>query len=820
MTEKNKEDLDPEFGGGGDPWGEQDEDEFVVDAYKKKSKSPGKMKKSETERVVCGQPSPHTTHLQSSYACRLPKFWGIVRKIHTSEKSVNAENNYAIVEKFITLYFNPKDTTILSEYAFHRLCPTYRFGTCNNKNSYYKLNKCRWEVVTNLSQFHHSVIKMYKETIRKIIDEITTREVCQNRLPDLEKWLKQFDTSEYVNKVRKYAKEAFEIEENYESYGLTVPSEFGNSLDKNGFLLGFNNGIYDLKNFKFYTENEIPSDFHVSMTVGFDFPRETNPEHLRQRDEIKKLFFDKVFASQMETETDEFESRVAPILGQFLEGRNYSKILPMFISKYSGSGKTMLTHLLMMTLGQYAIKWGITTLTNPSSDPNSCNKHVYSGRKCRIVCITEPPGDKKFNIEYTKQITGDDGAPGRNGHDSYKFEPVFHPTLLIVGNHYNLKGADEAFLERIRIIFLNSRFKTEKDVDDDSEKYLFIKDNTLASKIESYKQGTMLLLLKWHKDYYVLKNNREIPQIPSDIEEEDVASSEISEDNSQLFKDHLKLNYVSTDKSNWKLINEESDLKHLLSQTKDIIKKFKNESGKVISTSKGMSIIKENGYDHQDTVDRTTPFRYHRRNIVYVVLKEDFIVFSNKSDLEPTLKSYIDDSHECQIFKRTTKASRQYFVAYMDQIEKQLKIDQVSYNGPIDIISVLEEMGFAFKSRGIFECECKPCFYMDPLKFQSRFRQGITPKPKLQEYKRKIITENRNWHGEQDTSEDGKSNESEDEPEERREILACDYAEPSPKRPRLTYSSQYLREAHEPFEDHHLCSREEKSLGYLTPITR
>jgi hypothetical protein len=58
--------------------------------------------------------------------------------------------------------------------------------------------------------------------------------------------------------------------------GLPTPDEVWELLDNDPYLLGFNDGVYSFREWRFYKKGAVPASFAVSMSCGYNFPGDEN----------------------------------------------------------------------------------------------------------------------------------------------------------------------------------------------------------------------------------------------------------------------------------------------------------------------------------------------------------------------------------------------------------------------------------------------------------------------------------------------------------------------------------------------------------------
>ena len=58
--------------------------------------------------------------------------------------------------------------------------------------------------------------------------------------------------------------------------GLPTPDQVWELLDNDPYILGFNDGVYSFRDWRFYKKGAVPAAFAVSMSCGYDFPGDEN----------------------------------------------------------------------------------------------------------------------------------------------------------------------------------------------------------------------------------------------------------------------------------------------------------------------------------------------------------------------------------------------------------------------------------------------------------------------------------------------------------------------------------------------------------------
>jgi P4 family phage/plasmid primase-like protien len=262
--------------------------------------------------------------------------------------------------------------------------------------------------------------------------------------------------------------------------------QFETSLDANPDLIGFENGVYDLKAGEF--RNGRPEDC-VSLSTGNDY------EKFDEEDEYIVAIY--CFLSQVFIE-DEVRDYVLVLLASFLEGRNPNEKFHIWTG-VGGNGKSKLLELFESAFGKYTAKIPVTVLTQKGrASSSSANPEVARLKGIRTVSTQEPEENERFNVGIMKDWTGGDRITCRAMYrEPFDFKPQFK--MVFCCNHLpGLPPDDEGTWRRVSVIDFKSRFV---DKPDPNNKYEFVKDTHLTDKLHAWRQAFMYILLENFKKY-------------------------------------------------------------------------------------------------------------------------------------------------------------------------------------------------------------------------------------------------------------------------------------------------------------------------------
>lgn len=261
---------------------------------------------------------------------------------------------------------------------------------------------------------------------------------------------------------------------------------FTTSLDANSDLIGFENGVYDIRLGEF--RDGRPEDC-ISLTTGNDYCE------FDVYDEVITSIY--TFMSQVFPDPD-VRDYVFTLLSSFLEGKNPQEKFHIWTG-VGGNGKSKLLELFELAFGTYTAKIPVTLLTQKTrGSSNSANPEIARLKGIRTVSAQEPEEGERFNVGIMKEWTGGDRITCRPLYgEPFDFKPQFK-MVFCCNNLPALPPDDEGTWRRINVIEFKSRFT---DNPDPSNPYEFKKDPYLTEKLYTWKEAFMYILLEHYKDY-------------------------------------------------------------------------------------------------------------------------------------------------------------------------------------------------------------------------------------------------------------------------------------------------------------------------------
>lgn len=291
------------------------------------------------------------------------------------------------------------------------------------------------------------------------------------------KMVNNLKTSPYKTNVMKECKEVF-YDEN-----------FLKNLDKNSWLIGFRNGIYDLKTNVF--REGIPEDF-ISLQMPIDYSDYSEDDKL-----VKDVydFFEKIFPDR------QVRDYFMDISSDVFVGGNRKKHV-YFWTGEGDNGKSVTELFFEKMLGEYAVKLPTSLIVGKRTQSSAaCPELVRAGNGVRWAILQEPDKKDVINIGILKELSGNDSFFARGLFQAGgEIEPMFKLSV-ICNDPPSIPYSDKATWNRIRVIPFESTFSN--DAPDSYEEQLlqkkFPKDPFFAEKIPNLIKPFAWVLLNHRK---------------------------------------------------------------------------------------------------------------------------------------------------------------------------------------------------------------------------------------------------------------------------------------------------------------------------------
>jgi len=272
--------------------------------------------------------------------------------------------------------------------------------------------------------------------------------------------------------------------------------DFLKKLDtsESGYLIAFNNGVYELKTNTFRPGK--PEDF-LSKKMPIDYViMDDNDSRVKN---VNK-FLQEVFP---DTSIRNYFLDVSATV--FVAG-NHKKLVLLWTGE-GDNGKSITQQLFESMLGPYAIKLPTSSVTGKRTQSSAATPELARlDNGVRWVVLDETEGMDNLNVGMIKQLSGNDSMYIRKLYGAGKeIKNPAYKVVIICNKPPKVPYADQAFWNRLRVIPFESTFpKNPKDVPATYEEQfcqkIFPRDEEFDSKIPDMVQAFAWMLLQRRKN--------------------------------------------------------------------------------------------------------------------------------------------------------------------------------------------------------------------------------------------------------------------------------------------------------------------------------
>ncbi len=260
---------------------------------------------------------------------------------------------------------------------------------------------------------------------------------------------------------------------------MSVFSELNNNsseYDVNPYLIGFNNGVYDLMTGEF-REGHIDDSISLSTRINkINF----STEHPHWND--LNNFICSIFPNEEQREY------FMTYLSTCLQGINVEQKFRVWVGD-GANGKSKLEELFIKSFGDYAFKLPITLLTGKRNDFNQITPELVRAKGRRFVYFAEPEEYQSINSGILKEFVTNNKVymSGENG-NVIEFTPQYKMALIC----NNVPKFSEDVMNHLEIIKFTSKFVENPNSENPNE---FHRMNNISEKIELWKEFFMSYLI-------------------------------------------------------------------------------------------------------------------------------------------------------------------------------------------------------------------------------------------------------------------------------------------------------------------------------------
>jgi len=353
--------------------------------------------------------------------------------------------------------------------------------------------------------------------------DASEKERQQEKRKKLLKVEAQLQNSTFKDQVMKEAAEKFYDE------------EFLQHMNQNPAIVGFSNGILDLRNIGADGQEHVlfrpgrPDDcvsFQMGRgMVGLDsipyIPYDpAAPEQLEIADFFKKIYPDPVLREYALT-----------LFSSCLEGANREQ--KFYIMTGVGSnGKSKIVELMSKTFGEYQETIGTTALTRKRPDSGAANPDLVVLKCKRFVSMSEPDEGEKINTASMKQLSGEDTVKARALFQDQDQFVIMAKIFMLCNDLPPVSSTDGGTWRRLRVIPHVAKF-VDHDKPTDPLNHVYHKDLMLDGKIARWRPYFAALLVHYYETRYLrtgLKEPAQVTAASTKYKEENDAFASFAQD--------------------------------------------------------------------------------------------------------------------------------------------------------------------------------------------------------------------------------------------------------------------------------------------------
>ena len=287
--------------------------------------------------------------------------------------------------------------------------------------------------------------------------------------------------------------------------------KFEERLDSNIYLIGFNNGVYDLETAHF--RKGLPDDF-VSFTVGYDYPDNYTVDH----PDVKWV---EQFLSLVQTDKD-MNEYLKILLASYIDGSTANENFVIWTGK-GANGKSKTMEFFTKAFGDYCSTLPVTLLTGNRPPAGGATPELAQMRGKRFVYFEEPEKTDNIKVGYMKELSGGSEITARQLYGlSFKYKPQFK-MLLACNRLPVIDATDGGTWRRLRVSPFSSHFVKVDNPEAKNGKFThkgvplkknqFPRDDRLSENMNYYRKAFAWLIINVYYPLYKKKGLVEPPLV-------------------------------------------------------------------------------------------------------------------------------------------------------------------------------------------------------------------------------------------------------------------------------------------------------------------
>lgn len=265
---------------------------------------------------------------------------------------------------------------------------------------------------------------------------------------------------------------------------LFTDPKFEEILDSRPHLIGFENGVYDLRLHEF--RDGLPDDYISFSTNRHYVPYSSN------NTEIKEIesFLSQVFTNPI------IRKFALDVFTSILDGGIRHEKFYIFTGSGS-NGKSKILELVQKAVGDYYCILPISLLTQKRAASNTAQSELERTKGRRYAVMQEPSEGERLNIGLMKELSGGDTILCRGlFKEPIQFKPQFK-MIMTCNELPEVPSDDGGTWRRIRVVNFDSKFTETPDQNNPKE---FPLDTELGDSFDRWANAFLSMLIENHKN--------------------------------------------------------------------------------------------------------------------------------------------------------------------------------------------------------------------------------------------------------------------------------------------------------------------------------
>lgn len=296
-------------------------------------------------------------------------------------------------------------------------------------------------------------------------------DIFNDKAKKLNKIAMQLKTAGYKDSVMKECKALFTDE------------HFEELLDSHPHLIGFENGVYDLRMHEF--REGLPDDY-ISFSTGRHYV-----DYNVESEEVREInaYFSQVFTNA------NVRKYMMDLLACTMDGGMRQEKFYIFTGSGSNS-KSALLNLVQKAIGDYYCILPIALLTQKRTASNNAQSELERTKGRRLAVMQEPGENEKLNIGLMKELSGGDRILVRGlFKEPIEFRPQFK-MVMTCNELPEVPSDDGGTWRRLRVVEYTSKFCDNPSPSNPKE---FPLDPDLLEKFDRWADMFISMIIEHHK---------------------------------------------------------------------------------------------------------------------------------------------------------------------------------------------------------------------------------------------------------------------------------------------------------------------------------